>query len=97
MGSPPEFGVVHATRECRSQWLKRAVTDLGRIKQKLGITRSLGFLNGLNRRNVKPAAPTIVPPELIAEKMSVFAEDIARIKSVTDRLDAWWPKQGKNS
>jgi hypothetical protein len=89
--SPPEFKVVHAARERRNVWLKRSVSDLARLKDKLGITRSFGFLKWLNRWNVKPATPTLVPREVHLEMISAFADDIARLEQLTGRTlhESW--------
>ena len=88
--SPPEFRIVHAAHARRSPWLTRAVSDLARIKNRLGMNRSFGLLHRINRWNSKPAAPTAMSPELRAELASTFADDVARLERLLGRPLGHW-------
>lgn len=87
---PPAMGVVNAATERRSPWLKRAVSDLAQLKQRLGLHGSFGLLNRLNRWNARPAARTTLSPALRIELANAFAADVARLGTLLDRPLGHW-------
>ena len=88
---PPHLEAVNPALERKSGALKRVSDLAAKVKQKLGINRSLGALGRIEDWNTRLAPPVpALPPALRAELVEAFADDVGRLAKTLQRpLDHW--------
>lgn len=91
-----EFPVRNPAKERRWPWLRRAVVAAGRvshaIKRNLGLStlQGTGVLNALNRRNLHVRERPPLSPELRAELIEYFQDDIRLLSRLLNRDFSNW-------
>lgn len=84
------FPIHNPAKEVRSPRLGRAIRLLGRTKRAIGVSRGLGLLNSLARRNLRARPREPMLRSLRVELQEYFAPDVARLSKLLDRdLSAW--------
>lgn len=85
-----DFAVVNAAK--RTRWPRTAVLvkQLGRAKQRLGLTRSLGLAHAIKGVNVQNGARGALRPAFRQELQDYFAPDVAKLGTLLGRDLAHW-------
>lgn len=89
--APPSLERVNAAKERRHPWLDALVLRAAGVKNRLGITRRLGLLAALRRRNVRYRERAAIPASLVATMRDRFANDTVILSRMLERdLVAEW-------
>ncbi|WP_075109900.1 sulfotransferase family protein [Halofilum ochraceum] len=91
---PVDFDVRNSRRRVRSFRVKKILSALGGIKQKLGVNRSFGVLAPLYRLNTEQGAgkrdATTLSPEMRQELLDTFKSEIEKVENQVGRIPRDW-------
>lgn len=87
-----EFPVYNVNRQYRFHFLRHALDAGFRVKSKLGITRGIGLMSALKKKNIQQKKRPPMADRLKKELLFYFKEDINRIESFTGKDLAHWKR-----
>ena len=85
-----DFDVINPAKERKSTLVHRSMQSLMRLKETLGIRRSLGILTGFDRWNVKFRTRAPIDPALRLTLQEHFKGDIQKLSELLDRDLSHW-------
>lgn len=88
-----EFPIFNRAKERRWMFLRKAVLQAGRLKQKLGIYRGLGFLTAVDHKNIRVKPRTPLPLELRRELQEYFTVDVENLSNLLGRDLTGWVRE----
>ena len=85
-----DFDVINPAKERKSRLVHYSMQSLIRLKELLGLRKSLGILTGFDRWNVKFRDRAPIDPELRRTLQAHFREDIQTLSALLDRDLSHW-------
>lgn len=84
------FEAVNTAKVRKSPFMAQSIKLLGKLKQKLGITKGFGLLNKTNAMNVKNREREALSNEVRAMLSRYFEEDVALLSKLIKRDLSHW-------